>query len=196
MSIKRRQQGLTLVELIMFIVIISIAVIAVLQVMGVANRLSADPVVRKQAIAIAEGLLEEVELAQFTYCDPSDSVNASTANAPSDCAAGLMEDVGQESGSTLGRPFDNVNDYVTAYGAEQYAFNSGGVLADATNSPYPVSGFTATLRIVPEGLGGIPSSASPDGTEVLHIFVTVYYGNGESVVLDGFRTRHSPQSIP
>ena len=62
------QRGISLIELIMFIVIVSVALAGILLVMNVTTKGSADPLVHKQALAIAESLLEEVELMPFTYC--------------------------------------------------------------------------------------------------------------------------------
>ena len=69
---KHDQSGLTLIELVMFIVIVSVALTGVVMVLNTAVRGSADPVVRKQALAIAESLLTEIEQQPFTYCDPQD----------------------------------------------------------------------------------------------------------------------------
>lgn len=55
-----KQSGVTLVELILFIVIVSIAVAAVLQVYGVTARANADPLLRRQSLAIAQALMEEI----------------------------------------------------------------------------------------------------------------------------------------
>lgn len=57
-----KQRGVSLIELILFIVIISIAVAGILLVMNNVVGHSADPLVRKQALAVAESLLEEIEL--------------------------------------------------------------------------------------------------------------------------------------
>lgn len=59
------QRGVSLIELIMFIVIISFALAGILVVMNTVMRQSADPLIHKQAIAAAESLLEEVELQDF-----------------------------------------------------------------------------------------------------------------------------------
>ena len=67
-SISTNQSGISLIELIMFIVIISVALTGILLVMNQVTRHSADPLIHKQALAIAESLLEEVELMPFTYC--------------------------------------------------------------------------------------------------------------------------------
>jgi MSHA pilin protein MshD len=60
-----KQSGVSMVELIMFIVIISIAVAGILLVMNKVSGHSADALVRKQALAVAESLLEEIELQDF-----------------------------------------------------------------------------------------------------------------------------------
>lgn len=63
------QSGLSLIELVIFIVVVSVALVGILSVMDITTKSSADPQVRKQAIAIAESLLEEVMLKE--YANPS-----------------------------------------------------------------------------------------------------------------------------
>ncbi|MGH8634737.1 MAG: hypothetical protein ACRET7_11480, partial [Burkholderiales bacterium] len=79
-SSRRKSLGLSLVELIVFIVIVGAAVAGIIGVITVTTRASADPVIHKQALAIAEAVLEEVQLQPFTYCDPDDPT-AATADA-------------------------------------------------------------------------------------------------------------------
>jgi len=62
------QRGFTLIELIIFIVVVSAALAGILSVMNTTVKSSADPMVRKQAMALAESILEEVLLK--AYCDP------------------------------------------------------------------------------------------------------------------------------
>lgn len=66
-------RGLSLVELIVFIVIVSAAVAGIIGVISITTQSSADPVIRKQALAIAEAFLEEVQLQPFTLCDANDT---------------------------------------------------------------------------------------------------------------------------
>ena len=61
-----KQRGVSMIELVMFIVIISIALAGILLVMNTVTGRSADTLIRKQALSIAESLLEEVELQDFT----------------------------------------------------------------------------------------------------------------------------------
>ncbi len=182
-------RGISLIELLMFIVIISVALAVILNVQQQASNMSAEPQLRKQALAIAEGLLEEISLSRFTFCDPTDDA-ADTAASPAACT--LPEVAAQEAGGS-DRPYDNVNDYVSSFGvAETYK-------TDAAGNSYP-SEYEASVTITPDanlGVAGntIPSDASSANMNVLRISVEVYYRGGK-VVLDGYRTRYAPNSVP
>ena len=69
MRINRNQRGVTLVELVIAMVIISIAVAGVMLVINSTILHSADPVLRQQAIAIAEAYMEEITLKNFADPD-------------------------------------------------------------------------------------------------------------------------------
>ena len=58
----KQQRGVTLVELLVSIVIVSIAASGVLGVLSMTTAASADPMIRHQAAAIAEAYLEEIML--------------------------------------------------------------------------------------------------------------------------------------
>ena len=195
-----RQRGVTMVELILFIVIVGIALAGIVTVMNLTTRGSVDPLRRKQALIIAEGLLEEVELAKFSYCDPADpdASDADKVKSSADChtAPEAWGQVGAE--PVNARPYDNVNDYVAAAGTPTAAFNDGsGALADANGNALGVSGYTARVSIAPATLGpggaAIGAAGSAADTEVLRISVQVDY-DGEKLVLEGYRTRYAPTS--
>lgn len=184
-SRRYRARGVTLIELILFIVIIGVAVGGILGVLSLTTKHSADPLRRKQALMIAEALLEEVELAQFTYCEPGSDGSDTAANV---AGCSVAEAFGPETGES--RPYDNVNDYGNM--AAPFDTGPGGVLADVNGNPIPVQGYSASLAIVPETLGGINGGSLGD-PDVLRITVTVSYDNGQSVRLDGYRARYAPQ---
>jgi MSHA pilin protein MshD len=170
--------GFTIVELVLFIVVISIAVVGVLQVMSFTTSRSADPQIHKQALSIAEALMEEVSLARFTYCDPADP-DAETATSVADCHS-VPEAMGPEAGNT--RPFDNVNDYVTANGSLP-------IFRDGEDNP-ALNNYAARIAITEQELNGIPAADS------LHIRISVLYQGTVMVVLDGYRTRYAPRLMP
>ena len=68
----QRQSGGTLIELVIAIVIISISVSAILMALSTSLAQSADPMVRQQAVSIAEAYLEEIALKPFTDPDGVD----------------------------------------------------------------------------------------------------------------------------
>lgn len=173
------QAGVTLVELVVFIVVVSVAIAGVLGVLNLTTRSSADPLTQKQALAIAESLLEEIELMPFTTCDPDD------ATASTGVCTSLTEAIGPEAGETrysATTPFDNVNDY--------HGFSMSGI-QDITNTTIPALGtYTASVTVAQQALGGIAAANS------LLITVTVTGPANTTVVLQGYRTRYAPTALP
>jgi MSHA pilin protein MshD len=68
---KRYARGFTLIELIFFIVVMGVGLTGILSVSNAVVKSSADPLVRKQALSIAQSLLEEI--VQKEYDKPADS---------------------------------------------------------------------------------------------------------------------------
>ncbi len=62
----RRQRGLSMIELIIAIVVLSVGLVALLIPITSAVKGSGNPVVTKQLVAVAEAMLEEIELQPFT----------------------------------------------------------------------------------------------------------------------------------
>lgn len=85
----KRQAGVTLVELIIAMVIISVGVIGVIQVFAFNSVASADPMVTKQMRAVAEGLMEEIQ---------HQPLAASANVAPSGCARNTYNDIADYNG--------------------------------------------------------------------------------------------------
>ena len=65
---RSQQRGFTLIELIIFLVVVGAGLAGILTVMNNVVKSSADPMVRKQAIALADSILEEILLK--SYADP------------------------------------------------------------------------------------------------------------------------------
>jgi MSHA pilin protein MshD len=81
---RRGARGMTLVELILAIVVIGVGLAGVLVAFNQAVRGSADPMVRKQMLAIAEEMMEEITLKPFAV---------QTAVPPAGCARSAHDDV-------------------------------------------------------------------------------------------------------
>ena len=199
MCTREAQRGLSLVELIIFMVVVGIALAGVLLVMNQTILHSSDPLVRKQVLAIAEALLEEVELMPFTYCDPDDA-NVTTAKAatvnpadPLQCAA-TVEGLAPQAGETRYAAvapfiyFDNVGDY---NGFDTATASPSGV-RDIANNLIGLPGYRATVTVAQSALTGTAFTV-PAGASYL-ISVTVTGPASESVTLNGYRTRYAPRA--
>src|SRR5712671_958700 len=114
----RRQAGLSLIEVVIFIVVLGIGFTGMLVLYNQMTRGSVDPLVRKQALAIASSLLEEIELRAFTFCDPDDP-NVYTAGSAAACTIAEVlpscppgGPANEQAETRYGAVrFDNVNDY-------------------------------------------------------------------------------------
>ena len=184
----RRQAGLSLVELIMFIVIVGVGLAGILTVLNLTAQKSTDPQLRKQMLAVAESLVEEVETKPFTFCDPDDA-NATTATSAANCtggAGGANDEsrlpLGPEAGET--RPtYDNVSDY------------NGQTIAPLSdisgNTLTGLAGYSATIVVVQQQV-----EASIPLADSLQITVTVSAPGGDSLALTGYRLRYAPNAVP
>lgn len=129
----RRQSAFTLIEIIVTIVVISIASVALLSFANLV-RSSADPVIQQQAATIAEAYLEEILLRSFE--DPQGG------------ETGTVE--GDEGGRA---GFDDVQDYDSL---------APGPAADQFGNPVAaLANYTVTVTIITNTtLGGLPMADS------------------------------------
>ncbi|MBI5752730.1 MAG: type II secretion system protein [Hydrogenophilales bacterium] len=120
-------RGFSLIEVIVFIMIVSIALAGVLSAMNFTTQHSADPLVRKQAIAVAESLLEEVALHDFANPSGGFSGAATQANRQS---------------------FDDIGDYNN--------FTTSGIYTIDGTQISGLTGYNVSVTVVGSVLSGIP----------------------------------------
>jgi len=128
------QFGVTLIELVIFIVIISVGLVGILSVMNVTTRSSADPMVRKQAMAMAEAVLEEIlskDGNPATTLPETDFTNCSNRAS-----------------------YVGVWDYACFDGAPATAVISGVNTLGSSSIP-ALAGFTATVAVASEAVSGV-----------------------------------------
>jgi len=192
---RRKAAGLSLVEQIVFIVVVGVAVAGVLAALTQATRGSVDPMIQKQALAIAEATLEEVQLMPFTYCDADDPQAATAESAtvgPTGCAADV-EAIGPEAGETRASatsPFDNVNDY--------HNFSMvGGITNIAGDAIAGLSDYSVSVTVAGQAIPAVGAIRQIPASDSLLITVTVTRSTPSvTVVLHGYRTRYAPNALP
>ena len=194
------QRGLTLIELLVFIVVVSVAIVGVLAVLNFTVRHSADPLVRKQAIAIAESILSEIEQQPFTYCDPDDK-NATTATSTSGCFSDTQDPSPTTPGTITGpfpntesrydqtNPFDNVSDYGGFVMPDGVVCT--GICLPGNSTALPgLTGYKVTVTIT--RVGGSAQFPSVPLDAALQIDVLVTGPGNTAITLTGYRTRYAP----
>lgn len=127
-------RGTTLVELVVAIVIIGVGLAGVLAVLTMAVQKSADPFPMKQALAVAEGMLEEVALK--AYANPPGGWTGASTQANR-------------------KFFDDIGDYVTP---TPYDTAPGGVYTVDGTTPLPgLSAYAVRVEVFDTVLGGVPA---------------------------------------
>lgn len=200
MSSRRGSTGFSLIEVVVFIVVLGIAFVGMLLLYSSTTRASVDPLIRKQALALATSLLEEIELRAYTFCDPDEpAVYTATAATTAECGgvASHVEGIGPETfGGTEDRysattRFDNVNDY------HDFKMGSGQTDADIKTADGTIIGALSnySVTVTVAAIGANELGASIPATEALSIIViATHVPTGTSVSLQGYRTRYAPNS--
>lgn len=129
---RQKQHGASLIELIMFMVIVSVAMAGILMVMNKTTQGSADPLLRKQALAAAYSLLEEIELQDFSPA--SAAVAVSQVNRAS--------------------AYHIISNY--------HGFSTSGIFAinDPTSASAVLPNYNASVTVVPTAMSGIPAASA------------------------------------
>jgi len=163
MCMTERQHGFTLIELIIFIVVVSAGLAGILSVMNTTVAASADPMVRKQSVAIAESLLEEILLKE--YADPNGTAGCTGG-------AGTRSD------------WDDVCDYrgyQTTTGIV-YAFSGEGTIGTVMPG---LGGYNISPAVVVD-----PDNTELNGITARKVTVYVTDPQGNTVSLTGYRANY------
>lgn len=147
-----RESGATLVEMVISIVVISVTVTGVMMVVFQTSGRSADPLIRVQAIAIAESYMEEILAQPLT--DPAGGDTG-----------------GAESGETRST-FDDVTDY-------QGLADTAGAVDQAGNAIAGLEAYNVTVQLTDTALNGdaakrILVTVSHDGVTAFGLPLVAY----------------------
>ncbi len=115
-------RGVTLIETIVFLVVVSIALAALVKVYSFAVVNSVDPVVRTRALELAQAQMDEILSRKFAENTPSGGVPACGSSGVPACAGiapdGEFDDVGDFHGNpTISDPNHTISVSVTEAGA-------------------------------------------------------------------------------
>jgi MSHA pilin protein MshD len=163
----KTQRGVNLIELLVSIVIISVACTGVLLVFAQTVSHSADPMVQTQGLAIAEAYLDEI-LAR-PMCDPSAVA----------CAGEPASEEGNPSLAASRPLLDDVQDYDGLSNSPPQ--DQGGQVADfaPVDGQPDLDGYQVDVDVTP--------NVNVNGVSMARVEVRVRYGTVVDFTLTGFR---------
>jgi MSHA pilin protein MshD len=164
MCTRSRCVGFTLPELILLIIVLTIGITGILVAYNESVRGSGDPLVRKQVVAIAESMMEEIQLMPFA--NP-------TGGFAGSCGTSTQANRSQ---------FDDVSDY-NCFPSAGGATVSGITTIDGTAIP-ELAAYSVSVTVAAAALGTVPAANAK------RISVVVTGPGGVSYSLDGYRTSY------
>lgn len=173
---RRRLAGMTLIELVMYIMIVSIGVSGILSVMTYTTQHSADPMIREQAILIAESYMKEI--LHKRLIDPAPGVASNICPLP--------EGAGRAA-------FDNTCDYNGLNDNSGARDQQGNIISGLT--AYNVS---VTVTSVGVALGPAASVINNTGEiRVLRVDLVVTHDDDPqlSIPFTGYRTHYTCRNV-
>ena len=169
---RRKQLGFTLIEVIIFIVVVGAGLAGILSVMNTVVKSSADPLITKQTVAIAESMLEEILAKE--YCDPDTATLSPTA--PPVCPAVRIA-ADKEASRAL---YDDVDDYV--------GYTTTGGIVDLTGAT--VTGLTNyNIKSVTVAVTSAAQNTALNAIGAKRVAVTVTGPQGD-ITLTGYRSNY------
>lgn len=128
---QREQRGASLIELIVLIVVVGIVATAAMGSLATMGSRSADPLVQRQALAIAQSLLDEIS------AQPTPDGDA------------LGPEAGESRGSTTA-PFNHVNDY--------HGFGMTGIRNFDGSAVAALASYNASVTVRAQAIGNVPAT--------------------------------------
>lgn len=160
-------RGFTLIEMVIAIVIIGVGLTGVLMAINTTTRSSADPLVRKQMLAIAEEMLEEVLLKPFA------ASGTAPTNATTSCGAT------QPPARTT---FDDLSDY--------NGYATTGICDIDGRAVIGLANYSVAVEVTDISLGDATNGGAILNTATKQVTITVTQGT-DSLVLSGWRTNYA-----
>ncbi len=179
------QKGISLIELVIFIVIISIALAGITLIYINTTRYSADPMIRIRSIELAQSTLEEILLKTYDHSTPAGGGCVQFPSGSSRCPVAAnpvatsqtTATLGAEEGAASRTVFNDVDDYhnlsYCGTGGTADAACSGACMAlideSGNNIATEYRGFAVCIRVSFAGGAGteINNVAPGTGSDVL-----------------------------
>lgn len=192
---RRRTRGFTLIDVLLVVVLLGVLAASLTTAAGRLAVQSSQTLKTRQALAFAQGLLEEVRHMPFTYCDPPETGTGAFVGGTG-CPT-TVDGMGPEPGESRypgPNRFDGVTDYqgfvMPGAGCAAGLCNIQGNLVNGAGST--LGGCTAAVNLAAQALPAIPAFDVNGRPQVLRIVVTITCPGIGPVNAEGMRVRHAP----
>ena len=156
------QRGFTLIELVMMIIVLSVALMGVLGAISYSTSHSADPMIQIRSIELGQRYLDEILPMRFNENSGSGGIPRCSS---ADTGAAVCAAIGVDAGETRAN-FDDVDDF-------------NGLL----EVPAGYAGFTVSVNVTAAG----GEAGMPANPHTLRIDVTVTNPIGDSMAFSAYR---------
>ncbi len=192
--------GFTLLDVLLVIVLLGIVAAALTTISARLSAQTSETLKMRQALALAQGVLDEVRHMPFPYCDPNDARARLATGAflgGTGCAS-LVDGLGPEPGESrynAANRFDSVSDYqgfaMPGPGCAGLCDVNGLVL----NANGPLVGCSVLTTLAAQALPGVAALDGNGRAQALRIVVAVTCPGAPAVYAEGLRVRHAPNLI-
>jgi MSHA pilin protein MshD len=167
-------RGFTLVELVIFMVIVGIAVGGVTLAFVQSTRTIHEPVIRQRALAVANAYMDEILRKRWNENTP---VEGGCVQGGAWCSSGLTAAaIGVDAGEAGRADYDDLDDY---------AGITDEAPTDQSGNPMPgYAGFSVTVTVDSPAWAGIASA------DVRRVTVAVRTPTGETLSVRGYRVNY------
>lgn len=197
----RQVRGFTLLDVLLVIVLLGIVAAALTTISSRLSAQTSETLKTRQALAFAQGLLDEVRHMPFPYCDPNDARArlATGASLGGTGCATIVDALGPEPGETRYNPanrFDSVSDYqgftMPGPGCPGGLCDLNGVVLNTTG---PLIGCSVLVTLATQALAGIAALDTNGRPQALRIVVALSCPGWPPVYAEGLRVRHAPNQL-
>lgn len=194
-------RGFSLIDVLVLVVVLGVAAGTMTTLFTRLGAQSADAMRERQALALAQSLLDEVLMMPMTYCDPQDAraATATRALVAIDGCASTVEALGPEPGETrysAASRFDNVSDYqglaLPGPGCPGGICDINGTLLNGPGST--LAGCSAAVAMAPQAMPGIAALDANGRPQGLRVQVRLRCPGRADTLVEGVRLRHAPNA--
>lgn len=186
MGVKQpRQQGVTLIELIIAIVVLGIAAVGILNALGRTTALNVDPLLRAQSLALAQSFMDEVTSKPF-YPPDTDPAFIDDPDSIDPCHNDEMPDLGVLNGEAR----NSLLQSICMFDGYDSQTHESGIKGPEDSAITGLDSYSVEVSISPGGDSAPFDNSSVPANCLLRIEVSATDPSGSTLSLVSYRSSY------